>query len=151
MSTPKLEPSFKHRIVHNAQKYVLNPPIKWLLRLGLNPPGYALLETRGRKSGKPRQTPVGDGLEGDIFWIVSEHGRRAGYVRNIANDPHVRLKLRRGLKQRWRTGTAEVLYDDDTRERQRILSRRNPGRALNAFVVRTVGTDLLTIRIDLDP
>jgi deazaflavin-dependent oxidoreductase (nitroreductase family) len=141
----------KHRIVHAVQKYVMNPPIKLLFRLGLNPPGYALLETRGRKTGKPRQTPIGEGLDGDTFWIVSEHGRGAGYIRNIRHDPRVRLKLRRGLKQSWRTGTAEVLFDDDPRERQRTISRGKPGRALNAFVVRTLGTDLLTVRIDLDP
>jgi deazaflavin-dependent oxidoreductase (nitroreductase family) len=125
--------------------------VKLLFSLNVNPPGYALLETRGRKSGKPRTTPVGNGLVGDTFWIVSEHGRRAGYIRNIAHDPRVRVKLRTGLKQRWRTGRAEVLHDDDPRERQRFLAKGHPGRALNAFVVRTVGTDLMTVRIQLDP
>ena len=95
-------------------------------------------------------TPIGNGLVDGTFWIVSEHGRGAGYVRNIQNDPRVRVKLRQGAKQGWRTGTAEVLFDDDPRERQRKVSRGHPGRALNAFVVRTLGTDLLTVRIDLD-
>jgi hypothetical protein len=45
--------------------------------LGVVPPGYALLETVGRGSGLPRQTPVGDGLIGDTFWIVAEHGLSA--------------------------------------------------------------------------
>ena len=40
----------KHRIVHLLQKYVLNPPIKILFALGIVPPGYALLETIGRKT-----------------------------------------------------------------------------------------------------
>jgi hypothetical protein len=39
----------KHRIVHTLQKYVLNPPIKLALVVGLPLPGYALLETKGRK------------------------------------------------------------------------------------------------------
>jgi hypothetical protein len=39
----------KHRIVHTLQKYVLNPPIKLVLAMGLPLPGYALLETKGRK------------------------------------------------------------------------------------------------------
>ena len=51
----------KHRIVHTLQRYVLNPPIKLALAVGLPLPGYALLETKGRKTGKPRRTPVGDG------------------------------------------------------------------------------------------
>jgi deazaflavin-dependent oxidoreductase (nitroreductase family) len=136
----------KRRLVHALQKYLLNPPIKAAMRRGLVPPGYALLETKGRRSGKPRVTPVGDGLEGDSFWIVTEHGRQAGYVRNLSADPRVRLKLRSG----WRTGTAHVLEGDDPRERQRWLARRRPSRRLNAFVVRVLGTEHLTIRIDLD-
>jgi deazaflavin-dependent oxidoreductase (nitroreductase family) len=141
----------KHRLVHALQKYLLNPPIKLMLALGAVPPSYALLETRGRRSGKPRRTPVGNGLAGDTFWIVAEHGTRAGYVRNLRHDPRVRLKLREGLRLRWREGTAHVLPGDDPRERQRTLARGKPGRRLNAFVVRTMGTELLTIRIDLDP
>ena len=62
----------KHRIVHLLQKYFLNPPIKFLLAIGIAPPGYALLETIGRKTGKPRRTPVGDGRIGSQFWIVAE-------------------------------------------------------------------------------
>ena len=50
----------KHQIVHTLQKNVLNPPIKLLFALGIVPPGYALLETIGRKTGKARRTPVGD-------------------------------------------------------------------------------------------
>jgi len=45
----------KHRIVHLLQKYFLNPPIKILFTIGIVPPGYALLETAGRKTGKPRR------------------------------------------------------------------------------------------------
>lgn len=140
----------KQRIVHTLQKYVLNPPIKLLFALGIAPPGYALLETTGRKSGKPRRTPVGNGRIGDQFWIVAEHGRKAGYVRNITSNPRVRLKLRDGLRARWHTGAALLLPDDDPRERQRWLGGRVPGSARNAAAVRLFGTQLLTVRIDLD-
>src|ERR1039457_3518312 len=40
----------KHRIVHTLQKCLVNPPIKLALAMGLPLPGYALLETTGRKS-----------------------------------------------------------------------------------------------------
>jgi len=140
----------KHRIVHALQKYLLNPPIKLLLALGLAPPGYALLETIGRKTGKPRSTPVGDGRVGKQFWIVAEHGRKAGYVCNIERNPRVRLKLRNGLRTRWHTGTAHVLPDDDPRERQRWLASQLPRSARNATAVRLFGTELLPVRIDLD-
>jgi len=140
----------KHRIIHPLQKYLLNPPIKALLALGVAPPGYALLETVGRKSGKPRRTPVGNGRAGNEFWIVAEHGMRAGYVRNIEKNPRVRLKLRDGLRMRWYSGTAHLLPDDDPRERQRWLGAKVPGSGSNAAAVRLFGTQLLTVRIDLD-
>lgn len=140
----------KHRIVHIIQKYLLNPPIKFLFAIGLPPPGYALLETTGRKTGKLRHTPVGNGLVGRQFWLVAEHGTQAGYVRNIAHNPRVRLKLRHGLQVRWHRGTAELLYLDDPRERQRWLAEQVPRSARNAAAVRFFGTELLTVRIDLD-
>ncbi len=140
----------KHRIVHTLQKYFLNPPIKLALAIGLPLPGCALLETIGRKTGKPRRTPVGDGRIGMQFWLVAEHGMKAGYVRNIERDPHVRLKLREGLRTRWHAGIAHLLSDDDPRERQRWLVSQLPSSAGNARAVRLFGTQLLPIRMDLD-
>lgn len=140
----------KHRIVHALQKYVLNPPIKLLFALGVAPPGYALLETVGRKTGRPRRTPVGDGVVGYQFWLVAEHGMKAGYVRNIEANPRVRLKLRQGFLARWHAGTAQLLPDDDARERQRWLAGKLPSSRGNAAAVRVLGTELLTVRIDLD-
>ena len=95
----------KHRIIHALQKYVLNPPIKLLFAMNVTPPGYALLETIGCKSGKLRRTPVGYARIGNRFWIVAEHGMKAGYVRNLVRHPRVRVKLRKGLGAQWHTGT----------------------------------------------
>lgn len=134
-------PSAKARAVRWVQKYLVNPPVRALFAAGLVPRTHALLETTGRRSGLPRQNPVGNGLDGDTFWIVAEHGRRADYVRNLEADPRVRVKIGR----RWRSGTASILPDDDPRARLDRLGRR-----VNALMVRAVGTDLLTIRIDLD-
>ena len=130
------------RAVRFTQKYLLNPLVRVLFGLGLVPPTHVLLETTGRRTGRPRQNPVGNGLDGDTLWIVAEHGRSAGYVRNLEADPRVRVKIGR----RWRRGTAAVLPDDDPRARLRRI-----GRPVNGFMVRAVGTDLLTIRVDLDP
>jgi len=141
----------KLRLIRALQRYVINPPVKLLFRLGLVAPGYALLETVGRRSGQPRQTPVGDGLIDDTFWIVAEHGFNAAYVRNLQVNPQVRVRVRQGARVVWRTGTAEVLAGDDPRERQRDLARTSLNRRLNAIVVRMMGTDLVTVRIDLDP
>lgn len=140
----------KRRIVHFLQKYLLNPPSKLVFAIGIALPGRALLETVGRKSGKRRRTPVGDGRFGNQFWIVAEHGRKSGYVRNIEANPQVRLKLRDGLRARWHTGIAHILSDDDPRERQAWLSQNVRGAGRNAAAVRFFGTELLTVRIDLN-
>jgi len=140
----------KHRIIHLLQKYLLNPPVKFLFAIGMAPPGRALLETTGHKTGKTRRVPVGIGLVGRQFWIIAEHGRKAAYVRNIMDNPRVRVKLRDGLRARWHTGTAHLLSDDDPRERQRWLKTQLPSSASNAAAVRFFGTQLLTVRIDLE-
>jgi deazaflavin-dependent oxidoreductase (nitroreductase family) len=139
----------KLRLVRALQRHVVNPPVRLLFALGLVPPGWALLETIGRRSGQPRRTPIGDGRIGDRFWIIAEHGHRAAYVRNLQANPRVRV--RQGRQAVWRTGTAHVVPDDDPRARQRTLAGTSLTRRLNAFAVRMMGTELLTVRIDLDP
>jgi hypothetical protein len=74
------------------------------------------------RAGRFELAPVGDGLIGNQFWLVAEHGMKAGYVRNIERDPHVRVKLREGLRYRWHTGTAHLLSNDDPRERHNITT-----------------------------
>jgi deazaflavin-dependent oxidoreductase (nitroreductase family) len=140
----------KLAIVRALQRYLFNPPIKALFALGIVPPGYALLETTGRRSGQARRTPVGDGRVGSEFWIVAEHGRRAAYVLNLQADPRVRVQVRQGRRLVWRTGSAQMLPEDDPRERQRRLAGNSLNRRLNAFAVRSMGTELMTVRIDLD-
>lgn len=119
--------------VLKLQRHVVNP-------LALRMPGQVVLETVGRRSGEPRRTPIGGRLDGSTFWLVSEFGRRSQYVRNLEADPKVRLRLR----GRWRTGTASVVTDDDPLARLRRLP------AYNSAVVRVVGQELLTVRVDLD-
>ncbi|NEW45606.1 nitroreductase family deazaflavin-dependent oxidoreductase [Nocardia cyriacigeorgica] len=68
-------------------------------------PFFVVIETTGRKSGLPRRMPLARGItDGTVISLVSVHGRRADWVRNIEADPRVRLRT--GL--RWRTGTAMV-------------------------------------------
>ena len=132
----------KRRISKFTTVKLLNPLLRRLLEWGVFPRTHALLETKGRRSGVPRRVPVGNGLRDGHFWILTEHGRKADYVRNIEKDPRVRVKVGR----RWHSGTAHILPDDDPRERARIL-----GRPVNDAMVRLVGTEHLTIRVDLDP
>jgi deazaflavin-dependent oxidoreductase (nitroreductase family) len=133
--------ALKRRASRFASVRLLNPVMRRALEAGLVPRGWALLETTGRTSGQPRRVPVGDGLRGAHFWIVTEHGRHAHYVRNIERDPRVRVNVRR----RWRTGTAHILPDDDPRARLRRLKR-----PLNDAGLVLMASEMLVIRIDLD-
>lgn len=115
------------------QRTIGNPILR---RLG----AQTLLETTGRVSGEPRVTPIGGRRIGNSFWFVSEFGERSQYLRNIRADNRVRLRLH----GHWHTGTAHPVPDDDARARLRELPRGN------SAVVGMVGTDLLTVRVDLD-
>ncbi|WP_328769577.1 nitroreductase family deazaflavin-dependent oxidoreductase [Streptomyces sp. NBC_00286] len=123
----------KFRAVTTFQRRVANPLSRRL-------PFQTLLETTGRKSGRPRRTPLGGSRVGNEFWIVSEYGEKSQYVRNIQANPRVRVRI----KGRWHTGTAHLLPEDDPIARLRKLPRAN------STAVRLVGTDLLTVRVDLD-
>jgi deazaflavin-dependent oxidoreductase (nitroreductase family) len=123
--------SLKRRFVHRVQRLVVNP-------IGRKMP-VTMLETTGRKSGQPRRTAVGGKVVDNQYWMVSEHGDHSDYVHNIKADPAVRLRI----DGQWRSGVAHLLPDDDPWVRLRSLPR------LNSAGVRTMGTELLTIRIDL--
>ena len=130
----------KRRVAKFVTNRLVNPLVRRALEAGLPGTGAALLETTGRKTGQPRRTPVGNGLRGEHFWIVTEHGRHAAYVKNITANPRVRVKVGR----KWFEGTANILEDDDPYERMRWLKR-----GANDSMVRLMGTEHLVIRVDL--
>jgi hypothetical protein len=57
----------------------------------------------------------------------------------IEASPQVRVRI----KGRWHDGTAHIVDDDDPHARLKKLPR------LNGMLVRGLGTDLLSVRIDL--
>jgi deazaflavin-dependent oxidoreductase (nitroreductase family) len=135
----------KRKLASGTARYVFNPIVRGVFRLGLPAPGTAILETIGRKSGQPRSNPVTNGLVDGVFWIVAEHGRRASYVRNLEANPGVRVRI----GKRWLSGTARLVPEDDPRERLRYITSRRPITRLNTTTVRLLQTDLVTVRIDL--
>lgn len=128
-SMPNSQPAFTNFF----QRRIANPVMRRM-------PFQTLLETTGRKSGEPRRTPLGGKLVNGQFWFVSEFGDQSQYIRNIQADPRVRVRLR----GRWHSGTAHLVPDDDAAARLRELPQ------FNSFGVRTFGTNLLTVRVDLD-
>lgn len=126
-----MNPATKRRLIVAFQRYALNPVTKHL-------PGFlgpALIETKGRSSGKPRRTPVGMRKRGGSYWVVAEQGRHSQYVKNIEADRHVRVRHR----GRWHNGVAHLLPNENA---------RSHAKGLNGLLVRLVGTELLAIRID---
>jgi deazaflavin-dependent oxidoreductase (nitroreductase family) len=133
--------SRKYRVVIRLER-LSNRMVRFGLRTGFAPRAFALLETTGRRTGLPRQTPVGSGLDGDTFWLIAAHGTQSDYVRNLQADPRVRVKA----GGTWRSGTAVPLPADDAGARSRTLPHQ-----WDKAIGRLTASDPLTIRIDLDP
>lgn len=104
-------------------------------------PGWAVVETIGRRSGKVRRTPVGARIDGDVAWIVAGDDRRPDYVHNLIANPDVRVRA----LGRWRQGRATLRPDDDARRRAFWV---NP---INGLFLRLANTKAVAIRIDLEP
>ena len=135
-------------LIRRVDDRVIKKGMRFLLRTGLAPKAFALLETTGRHSGLPRHTPVGNGLVGDTFWLIAARGDAADYVRNIRQDPAVRIKIGR----RWSSGRARILPDDDPGRRLAyVLARSGWLRRLDARVldasIRGLNSTPLVIRI----
>lgn len=104
-------------------------------------PGWAVIETVGRRTGLPRQTPVGGRRRGgDAFWLICGERHNAHYVKNIETNPDVRVKV----CGRWHRGTAHLLEDEDPK---RLGWRLNP---LNMLFITIAAPDHAAIRIDLE-
>jgi deazaflavin-dependent oxidoreductase (nitroreductase family) len=139
----------RYRVLRLVQRFVVEPPVRLVWRVGLAPPGDAELETTGRRTGQPQRTRICNGLDGNTWWLIAQHGHRSDYVRNIEADPHVRVRT--GPHRGWRTGVAHVLDGDDPAERRRLLGRDDGWRRLCLSASHAMSTDPLTVRIDLEP
>lgn len=129
-----------------AEKHLAKPRLRALLRLGLAPRAFALLETTGRRTGRRRLTPVGNGLDGDVFWLIAGRGHRCSYVANLTASPRCRVKAGR----RWHSGTATFLEDGNPLGRRARLDQASGliGR-LDGLAFRATATRPVAIRIDL--
>jgi deazaflavin-dependent oxidoreductase (nitroreductase family) len=117
---------------------LLNPAVTALSRLGLRTALATELETVGRKSGKLRRVPVSAQFDHDGAWVISQHGTRSGWGRNIVDNPNVRV--RQG--NQWRAGVAKFRPDDD------IVARGRKFGPVAAKVARAVETTPVSVRID---
>ena len=115
---------------------IVNPPTR---RFAGFAPWWVLLETTGRRTGRPRTTPLARGpVDGSVVWLTSVHGRHAEWVRNLAATPAVRIKL----SGRWHRAHATVHeYDESIARRFNSYARSGP---------RMLGIDPKLVRIELE-
>ena len=117
---------------------LLNPAVLVLSRIGLRTALATDLETVGRKTGQLRRVPVSAQFDQDGAWLISQHGTRSGWGRNIVDNPNVRL--RQGST--WHAGVATFKPDDDVVARGRKFGR------VGAKVVKALETTPVSVRID---
>jgi deazaflavin-dependent oxidoreductase (nitroreductase family) len=133
LEAPQRRRRARHRFLWN----IVNPPTR---RLAGFAPWWVLLETKGRRTGTPRTTPLARGpVDGGVVWLSSVHGRHAHWVRNLEATPEVRIKL----SGRWHRAHATVHeYDEAMARRFNAYARSGP---------RTLGIDPVLVRVDLRP
>jgi deazaflavin-dependent oxidoreductase (nitroreductase family) len=128
-------------------RYTANPLMRGMFKVGITPPGMALVETVGRRTGTVRHTPVvAHTSDGETLWLIAQHGAHAGWVRNFQERPQVRVRLGR----QWRSGTAELVPEDNVKARIRTFSDSAVGRAITAASFRALESQPVSVRIALE-
>ena len=117
---------------------LLNPAVAGLSKIGLRTAMATELETVGRKSGQLRRVPVSAQFDQNGAWIISQHGTRSGWGRNIVDNPNVRV--RQG--NQWRVGVAKFRPDDDVTARGRKFG------LVGSKVAKVLETTPVSVRID---
>ncbi len=143
------DPSAQQRAIRKFQRerligrYVANPIVSGLQRLGVRTSLATTLETTGRKSGEPRAVPVAATFDDEGAWIVSQHGRRSGWALNVSADPEVRILE----GEIWRAGTAEFRPEDDTHARMRTFAPSATLEGITTSAFRALASDPISVRI----
>ncbi|MGB8407105.1 MAG: nitroreductase family deazaflavin-dependent oxidoreductase [Mycobacterium sp.] len=141
---PKTAAVRKFRRERLVGRYLANPTVALLGRLGVRTTFASDLETTGRKSGLVRKVPVSARFDEKGAWLISQHGRRSGWALNIVDEPTVRI--RQGT--RWRVGVARFVPDDDPTARARTFATSPALAPVVAAGFRALQSDPISVRID---
>lgn len=88
LSIAMANPFAKSKLFHKIGNITNTPPLR------LRPPrGVAVVTTKGRKSGKLRTRAMRGVRDGDRVYATAILGPRADWLRNIAANAHVTVKL----------------------------------------------------------
>ena len=137
----------KFKLERQMGRALMNPVVAALNRVGIRPSLVVELETVGRKSGEPRRVPLAGRTDGNAVWVISQHGRRAGWAYNIGANPNVRVRV----NNEWRTGTAAFAPDDDVVARARSFGGSSKlSQSATALGMRALQSDPISVRITFD-
>jgi deazaflavin-dependent oxidoreductase (nitroreductase family) len=137
----------KFKFERQLGRTVMNPVVAVLDRIGVRSSLVVDLETTGRKSGEPRRVPLAGRADDTGVWVISQHGRRAGWAYNITADPKVRVRI----DSQWRSGTATFEPDDDVRARARSFGGEGKiSQSATALTMRAMESDPISVRITFD-
>ncbi|MHA3023723.1 nitroreductase/quinone reductase family protein [Mycobacterium sp. BMJ-28] len=128
----------KFKFERRLGRLVMNPVVAALDKVGVRSRLIVELETTGAKSGLPRRVPLAGRADESGVWVISQHGRRAGWAHNIAANPEVRVRV----DDQWRSGTATFEPEDDVRSRARTF-----GGSATALTMRAMESDPISVRI----
>ena len=77
-------------------------------------------------------------------WVISQHGRRAGWAHNITAEPTVRVRV----GNEWRSGTAAFVPDDDVVARPAASAATSKlSQSATALGMRALQSDPISVRI----
>jgi deazaflavin-dependent oxidoreductase (nitroreductase family) len=137
----------KFKFERQMGRAVMNPMVAALERIGVRSSLVVELETTGARSGQPRRVPLAGRADDNGVWVISQHGRRAGWAYNIAADPKVRVRV----KNEWRTGTATFEPHDDIRARARSFGGGGRlSQSATALTMRAMESDPISVRISYE-
>jgi deazaflavin-dependent oxidoreductase (nitroreductase family) len=137
----------KFKFERRVGRMIANPLVATLDRLGIRSSLVVELETIGAKSGQPRRVPLTGRSDDEGVWVISQHGRRAGWAHNITANPKVRVKV----DNQWRSGTATFEPGDDVRARARSIGGDSKlSQSAAALTMRAMESDPISVRITYD-
>lgn len=134
----------KFKFERQVGRTIVNPLVAALDRIGIRASSTVELETTGAKSGQPRRVPLTGRADDGGVWVVSQHGKRAGWAHNITADPKVRVRV----DNEWHNGTAAFVPDDDVVARARSFGGKTKlSQSATAMGMRALQSDPISVRI----
>ena len=77
----------KFKFERQVGRTIVNPLVGALDKMGIRASSTVELETTGAKSGQPRRVPLTGRADDSGVWVISQHGKRAGWAHNITAEP----------------------------------------------------------------